>query len=190
MIYSLLPAVLFQFFPGSFQNTIAQLNAIGLTDVLLPFFLIFTIVYAILQQTKILGENSKNFNVIIALVMGFAVVIPHIMGGYPFGFDVVDVLNRALAHVSLVLIAIFMVLVLIGVFGWKVGGEHTSIQGWLALIMFLLVVYIFGAAANLWHMPTTLNFLLSPDTRALTIVLFVFGLVVWFITIDDETTLR
>jgi len=173
---------------GYFQNAIAQLQAIGLTDVLLPFFLVFTIVFAILQKTHLLGEGKKNFNVIIALVMAFGVVIPHITGGYPMDLDVVVILNRALPNVSMVLVAILMVLLLIGIFGWKVGGEGTSIQGWIALISFLAVVYIFGAAANLWQIPYFLGFLLNPDTQALIVVLLIFGLVVWFITKEDESS--
>jgi hypothetical protein len=171
---------------GYFQNAVAQLDALGLTDVLLPFFLIFTIVFAILQRTHLLGENRKNFNVIIALVIAFAVIIPHITGGYPPGADVVDIINKALPNVSLVLVAILMVLLLIGIFGWKVGGEGTSIQGWIALIAFLIVIYIFGAAADMWHIPDRLSFMLNPDTQALIVVLLIFGLVVWFITKEEK----
>lgn len=172
---------------GYFQNAVAQLDALGLTDVLLPFFLIFTLVFAILQRTKLLGDDRKNFNVMIALVLSFAVVIPHITGGYPPGADVVDIINRALPNVSLVIVAILMVLLLLGIFGWSVGGEQTSIQGWIAFLAFLLVVYIFGAAANLWHLPNRFSFLADPNTQALIIVLLIFGLVVWFITNEEES---
>ena len=41
---------------------------IGIVDVLLPFLLIFTIIFAVLQKTKILGESKKNFNVIIIYI--------------------------------------------------------------------------------------------------------------------------
>ncbi len=173
-------------YAGYFQNAVAQLEAYGLTDVFLPFFLIFTIVFAILQRTHLLGENKKNFNVIIALVLAFGVIIPHITGGYPPNADVVNIINSALPNVSLVLVAILMVLLLIGIFGWKVGGEGTTIQGWIALIAFLVVGYIFGAAADLWHIPDRLSFLLSPDTQALIVVFLIFGLVVWFITKEEK----
>jgi len=172
---------------GYFQNAIVQLEALGLTDVLLPFFLIFTIVFAILQRTEILGHDKKNFNVMIALVLAFGVIIPHITGAYPPGADVVDIINRALPNVSMVLIAILMVLILLGLFGWSVGGEGTSIQGWIAVLSFIAVVYIFGAAADLWHIPNWLGWLHDPDAQALVVVLLIFGLVVWFVTKDDES---
>lgn len=173
---------------GYFQNVFYQLESIGLMDVLLPFFLVFTIVFAVLQRVHILGpeKKDKSFNIIIALVMASAVIFPHIVGGYPYGFDVVDIINRALPNVSLVLVAILMVLLLLGIFGWPVGGEGTSLQGWIAFAAFAAVVYIFGSAANLWNMPDWLSFLRNPDTQALIIVLLIFGLVVWFITKEED----
>ena len=62
------------------QDFIMLLDAWGVTDVLIPFILVFTIVFAVLQKTKILGDGKKNYNVMIALVMALAVVIPHIFG--------------------------------------------------------------------------------------------------------------
>ena len=66
------------------ENFVRALDGWGLTDVMLPFLLIFTLVFAIMQKTKILGEDKKNFNVIIALVMALLVVIPHITSSYCF----------------------------------------------------------------------------------------------------------
>ena len=79
-----------------------------------------------------------------------------------------------------------MVLLLLGIFGYR-AGEQTTVQGWIALLAFGIVIYIFGAAADLWHMPRRLEFLLSPDAQALVVVLLIFGLVVWFITKEDKT---
>jgi len=50
--------------------------------------LIFTIIYAALYKSKILGEDRKNFNVIIALVVALSVIIPHVLGTYPAGYDI------------------------------------------------------------------------------------------------------
>ena len=46
------------------RGFIQTLESWGLTDVLLPFLLVFTIIFAILQKSNILGEGKKNFNVI------------------------------------------------------------------------------------------------------------------------------
>ena len=172
---------------GFFERAIITLEQIGLTDVLLPFFLIFTLVFAILQKTEILGHDKKNFNIIISLVMGFAVVIPHITGTYPPNADVVLIINKALPNVSLIIVAILMVLLLVGIFGWKLGPGGTSMSGIVALIAFVIVVYIFGVAADLWRAPGRWTWLGNSDTQAIILVILVFGIIVWFITKDKES---
>ena len=42
------------------------LENLGFLDVLLPFLLIFTITFSVLQKTKMMGDSSKRFNVIIS----------------------------------------------------------------------------------------------------------------------------
>ena len=64
-----------------FDNFAFTLDNWGVSDVLLPFLLVFTIVYAVLAKTKILGE-AKNLNIVLAIVLGLVFVIPHVTGGF------------------------------------------------------------------------------------------------------------
>ena len=41
------------------------------TNVILPFLLIFTVIFAILEKTSLLGQGKKYANIIVALVVGF-----------------------------------------------------------------------------------------------------------------------
>ena len=43
-------------------------------EVLLPFLLVFTVVFAILQKTSILGKGKKQIDAIVSLVVGLIVV--------------------------------------------------------------------------------------------------------------------
>src|SRR3989344_7997729 len=169
---------------GYFDNAIMQLETLGLTDVLMPFLLVFTIVYATLHKTKIMGEDKKNFNVMIALIMALAVIIPHITNP-GVSYDVVDIINTSLPQVSLLIILILMVLLLVGIFGVGPMWEGSSISGGIAVIAFIAVVYIFGSAANFWPSVTWLNWLDDPDTQSLIVVVLVFALIVWFITKEE-----
>ncbi len=168
----------------NFQEMIYALESTGLSDVLLPFLLVFTVVFAALKQTKILGDE-KRFHVIIAMVMAFAVVIPHVLGRYPPGKDVVVIINTALPHVSVVLIAILMVLIMLGIFGWELLPENGIGSG--ALIFAILAVgIIFGSSAGWFQLPQWLNFINDPTTRALLIIILVFGIIIAFITKDSS----
>ncbi len=54
---------------GSFADILFQWEALGLFDFILPFLLIFAVVFGILSQMKIFNEN-RGINVIIAIALG------------------------------------------------------------------------------------------------------------------------
>ncbi len=168
----------------NFQDMIIALESTGLSDVLLPFLLVFTIVFAALKQTRILGDERK-FHVIIAMVMAFVVVIPHVLGKYPPGKDVVVIINSALPHVSVVLIAILMVLIMLGVFGFDIGGEG-YLPGGIFILAIVVVGIIFGNAAGWFKLPGWLSFINEPTTRSLIIIILIFGIIISFIVRDEK----
>jgi len=172
-----------------------SLAEMGVFDIILPFILIFTIVFAVLQKTKILGEQSKNFNMVIALVMGMSVVVPHVLWGTsdptsPYlssGFvDIVKVINNSLPQVSVILVAILMVLLIFGIWGSRVKLGSNSLSGIIAFLAFFSVAYIFGGSAGWWEYPTWLDILSDPDTVALIVTILVFAIIIWFITKEDN----
>jgi hypothetical protein len=168
----------------SFKDALIQLEGMGLLDVLLPFLLIFTICFAVLQKSKILGPNSKNFNVIVSFSISLAAVIPHVL--YPGSpTDVVAIMNKALPSVSLLMIASMMVLLLIGVFGENVNIGNTSLAGIVVLFSIVAVAYSFIAAAGVANVPPWLNWMVDEETRGMLIAILVFGLIVWFITKEE-----
>ena len=166
----------------TYQNLVYYLQTYGVLDVLLPFILVFTIVYAVMQKTKILGDQ-KNFSVIIALVLGLLFVVPHVLGTYPLGYDPVAVLNATLPSISLVSVAAIMLLLLMGVFGTDFAAAAAPV---IALISLLFVGYIFGAALGLWNGPYDVFGWWTPATTELMIIILIFGLIVWFITKEDK----
>lgn len=162
----------------NFRWFFGVLEDIGIMDVLLPFLLIFVVVFAILQKTKILGKEAsgKQFNVVVALVVALSVVIPHVTGSYPLNFDVVNIINMVLPQVSLLIVALLMFLILVGIFG------GAKIPGMVAFISFLLILFIFlGTTEWLYGLDWLYDFF---GTEAVSILIFVivFGLIIWFIT--------
>jgi len=121
------------------------LTDFGFFDVILPFLLVFTIVFAILEKTKIFGVDKiddkeypkKNINAMVAFVIGFFVVATK---------EVVEALKFSLPNVALTLIIVVCFMMLAGSF---MGDEEFSFKkrkGWvifLTLVMFLAVILIF-----------------------------------------------
>lgn len=149
----------------------------GLMDVILPFILIFAVVFAALQKVKIFGEKNERVHIIIALVLAFAVVIPHVTYMYPPEADVVDIINTSLPQIAVVIVAILMMMVLVGL----VGEEWEALKGLVGLISVLVLVYIFIRAANIIPSYQLLYWLDDPAMQSILVLIFGFGLAIWLI---------
>ena len=167
---------------------IRTLDRWGLTDVLLPFLLIFVVIFAILQKTRILGEEKKNLNAAVALVVGLLVVIPHVTRRYPANADPVQIMNDALPQVSLVLVAVIFLLILIGVFGQDYVFLGMSAPGWIAIFSIIVIVAIFGGAAGWWSggLNTNLERFFGEDVVAVVVMLLMFGLIIAWVTSESK----
>jgi hypothetical protein len=112
----------------NFADTISYLDNIGFYEVALPFLLVFTVVFAILQKIKLFGAESKKFNAVIALIMAFLVVRTG---------AIVEVMNLFLPKISLIAIIIISILLLLGIL---LGKEQTSFTGPLGGIAVILAL--------------------------------------------------
>ena len=72
-------------------------------DVILPFLLVFVVIFAILQKTKILGDGKKQIDALVALVVGLIVV------SFGYATGIIVSLIPFLA-VAVVVILVFMIL--------------------------------------------------------------------------------
>lgn len=160
----------------------------GLTDVFLPFLLVFVIVYAILQKTHILGEGRKNLNAVLAIVVALLFVIPHVTDRYPPDADPVVIVNNALPQVSIVLVAVIFLLILIGVFGQDMVFLGVAMPGWITFISFVVIIIIFGGAAGWWEsgFDVFLEETFGSEAIAIVIMLLVFGILISWITSESK----
>ena len=137
---------------SGFRGVIEFLGDLGVYDIILPFLLVFTIVFAILEKTKILGVEKidgreltkKNLNSMVAFIMSFLVIA---------STQLVSVINEVMANVVLLLILAICFLMLVGVFFSDqefVGID--KIPGWtkaFIIFMFIGVVAIFMNAIKI-----------------------------------------
>jgi hypothetical protein len=164
------------------------MDRLGFVDVMLPFLLIFKVLFAVLEKTKILGEAKRNLNVAISIIFALLVVIPHVTGSFPAGYDPVEVINAALPSVSLFVVAIISLMILIGVFGHDRILLGATAPGWVALISVIALVYIFGSAAGWWAggFIDWLESSFGSDVMAVVIMILVFGIIIAFVTGGQE----
>lgn len=121
-------------------GVIGFLDQIGIFEVVLPFILTFTIVFAILEKTKILGTEKiegemyprKNLNAMTAFVIGFFVIASS---------QLVAVLTQVSSQVVILLMMIIFFLMLVGTF-YKEDEEVSLEKRWRALFMVIAFVGI------------------------------------------------
>jgi hypothetical protein len=126
--------------PSVFRGTLVFFETLGVYDVILPFLLVFTLVFAIMEKSKIFGTEKvsgveytrKNLNAMTAFVSAFFVVA---------STQLVAVVSQVLAHTVLLLLLSVCFLILAGSF--HSGKEEFFLQkGWRTTFMIMMFVGI------------------------------------------------
>ncbi|MBS3151428.1 hypothetical protein J4443_03565 [Candidatus Woesearchaeota archaeon] len=178
------------------RNALDFLGEFGIFDVILPFLLVFAVVFGILEKTRILGEEKigketyprKNLNAIVAFVLAMLVVA---------ATKIVGVINTALPQVSLLIIVALSFLLMIGIFMKPDNTLYEKLSGrwmvFLMIIMFVGVISVFlgNIPANekqSW-LGFAFNYVLEFWSGTLVATLILLGVVIWaiiYITKGDE----
>ncbi len=109
-------------------------------EYILPFVLIFTLVFAILQKSKILGEGKKQIDAIVGLVVGLILI------AFPFSRDIVVKLMPFLA-VAITILLVFMIF-----YGLAYGNVEMNkwIKAVFLIIFSLALVTVFLFITGWW----------------------------------------
>ena len=174
-----------------FRESLVFFDQIGLYDVVLPFLLVFTLVYGVLEKSKILGtegsgehkSSRKNLNAMVAFITGFFVVA---------SAQLVELVNVFVSRIALVLVILIMLMLLIASFHKEQGPEGFELkpwQGWLSVVVLIAVILIFLDGVTLpdgrswlyagWQYATT--FWSSTFMGTLVLFLVVVGFI-WLLT--------
>ncbi len=180
-------------------NVIDFFETIGIYEVVLPFLLTFTIVFAILEKTKVLGTEKigtetlprKNLNSMVAFVIGFLVLV---------SAQLVEIITQISSQVVVLLLLIVFFLTMIGTF-YKPEKEREGAvvsekwQTFFLFFMFVGILFIFLAAikdkqGNSWleiALDWTAQFWTSTAVASIILILVIVG-IVWLIIRKEGTT--
>lgn len=133
-------------------------------EFILPFLLVFTIIFAILEKTKLLGEGKKQLDAIVA----FVVSLIFVTAIFPKA-----VVSNLILFLTISIIIVFVILLLWGfVFGEiKEGFKPANWMKWIlgiviAVAVMLAVMWSVGLPAGItdlfsklnWSSPFLMNF--------------------------------
>jgi len=189
---------------GQLRSFFQYLQYYGIQDFILPFLLIFSVLFGILHNVKLFrkpklgadgqpvtetvgtGNNErtvpvyladKKLNGVLAMVISLAITIPHAVGAYPPNRDPIVFISSFLPHTVIVLISVLLMLLLLGLTGATIPNALT----WLiAVIGAVILGFVFLTTAFKDFMPA-LTGLRNPAFQALIIVVLVIGLVGYFV---------
>lgn len=125
------------------QEAVIFLDRIGMWDVVLPFIFVFTVSYAVLEKTKVLGKKEDGspkhrFNALVSFVIGFFALL---------AADVLNVVNVFSQWMVLLILAAVCLAVIFGFFGFT-DVRKTRYGKFFMPVAFLvfgvLVLYVFG----------------------------------------------
>lgn len=181
---------------STFREVLEFFNQLGIFDVILPFLLVFTIMFAIFEKTKVLGTEKiegktysrKNLNAMLSFVIAFLVVASS---------KLVEIITQVSSQVVVLLLLSVFFLLLVGSFH-KESPEGVFLDGaWKKLfmiIMFIGIVAIFLYAIKTkdgepwleWFIKYVVNNFSSAAVASI-ILIVVLILAMWFIVRDPKS---
>lgn len=123
------------------------LNNVVFSNFILPFLLVFFIVFAVLEKTKVFGDDKKQINALIAFVIGLIFV------GVAYPKEVV---SNMILFLSVALVVMFVVLILWGfVYGQTPKIESTFLKWLIGIVVvvgvILAVLWATGVQGGIFH---------------------------------------
>jgi hypothetical protein len=181
-----------------FRGVLEFFYALGVYDVILPFLLIFSIMFAVLEKTRVFGTEDmpdgkgkstrKNINSIVAFVVAFLVIASSKMVGW---------INTALPRIVLLVLVSICFLLLIGTFFSEKEEVYLEKGPWRTFFMILMfagVVLIFAGVITVGDTDTTwldwiydklVNHFNDISVSAIVMLIVVIGLM-YFITKEPK----
>ncbi|MBN2454019.1 hypothetical protein JXB11_00585 [Candidatus Woesearchaeota archaeon] len=174
--------------PSTFRGTLDFFGELGIFDVVLPFLLVFTIVFAILEKTRVFGTEKvgteemtkKNLNAITAFVIAFFTIASS---------RIVAIITDVSANVVILLLASVFFLLLVGSF-YQQKTEGFFLEGGVrtlfVVIMFIGLLLIFLNAIKsgdkswlMWILHWLGNIATERGVAAVVLLIFVVLVIVW-----------
>ena len=163
-----------------FRGTIEFFGKLGIYDVILPFLLVYAVMYAVLEKTKVLGADKKSINAVVSFTTAFFIVA---------STKLVAVISQGIANVMLVIMMIFSFLLLASMFFVGKDKDGKPIEFSLspgmrtaAVIVTLVVVLAIFLYYLGWLMPM-ISFIANYwNTEAVSAIIFMgvmIGLIAW-----------
>ena len=164
-------------------GSVEFMRSFGIFDIVLPFLLVFTVIFGILEKTKIFGTEGeitrKNLNAMVAFTVSFFVVA---------ATQIVQLMQTALPYMMFLLVIIIMFMIL---FGATLGEGELNLwahfqgkrtKGIFAFGLFIAIIAIvLGAMGMLESLIDWLFLHVTGPVLSTVILLLIVGIFMWVV---------
>lgn len=161
-------------------NAIDFLTAFGFFDVVLPFLLVFTVTFGVLEKSNLFGKDKKNLNAMLAFTVGFLVVA---------ATQITQAIQLSIPKVAFMLIVLISLLILVGSLmgqqdekGLDFFVKFANLKNPLVVIILVVIVAVFFSSVG-WLQPMIDFFRVNVASPTLSGIIFlvVIGGIIYYI---------
>ncbi len=116
------------------ENGVELLQSFGFFSVVLPFLLVYSLIFGLLSKTKLFGDDSTSVNQVIALSISLFVIT---------STDVVNLMMGVIPQAAFLLVVILMLMMMAGLLGMDLTSGIFGDKGFGLKILFPLITLIF-----------------------------------------------
>lgn len=166
-----------------FNSLFYQMESMGFYEYVLPFFLFFVVIYAVLEKTRILGgtedKPKSKLNIVLSVVISLLVL---------FNTNLVFLMNQTLSRVSFFIIISVLVMLFVALFYNPKDGKPIGFSMGIASV--LAILGVFWSLSGSYYGHELLPYWLYLDDSTISLIFFValFGVIVYFITGPHESS--
>ncbi len=154
-----------------FRESLNNLEGLGLFNIVLPFIVVFTVVYAMLEKTKVLGveKNGKarhNINAMVSFCIAFFFIA---------SASRVEQLTTYLQFLGMLMVFLMCLFYVIAAFNFQEFYDYKNIFGVLGMIgVIIAFLYIMGLV-NLAHYGFIIDLIFNPVILLIVVFLLLIG---------------
>lgn len=169
------------------EELIVNLQNQSIFELYLPFLLTFAIFFALIQKSKVFGDNQPKISALVAFIAGF-----YVMFYSPVGIEIGQFFAMFFAETSVMLVTLMVFLMIIALLTGPFLSKVEDWQDWgkklipLAIILGLLVSFgMFGSSGGILlftrTLGTTTGIDLSSDDMVLIILIVATVGAIWWL---------
>ena len=173
LIDSILTLQVGGFYGGSLGNLLLSWEQSGFFSYILPFLLIFSVVFGILMKVKVFGDQNKGLNAVIAIAVGLL----------SLQFNFVPVFfSEIFPRLGIGLSVILALFVLVGLF--LPAQSHSGMNWWLLAVGVIVFVVVISKTFGFLGYGTSIPYFIQDNLS--TILLAIIVLVTIFVAVGTQ----